>query len=173
VLAEFPGIPGVNLPNGPSRLPLWDYGPEFDRGIISNHPPVHVTGQEYPVQVPQVNEDGNEIAGLCPPDVAVPLGTYTGWNLRKVGFAEGDLLSMNGGFIPFARTRAEGEAKRDPRRSLEERYGDHEGYVQAVRRVVEQLMADGLLLAEDGARYVEAAQRKNPFDAAVPLGPLL
>ncbi len=173
VLARFPRIPGVNLPAGPSRLPLWDYGPDFDRGLVTQHPPVAVPGKEYPVQVPQVNADGNEIAGVCPPDVAVPLGTYTGWNLRRAGFAEGELLSMNGSFIPFARTRAERLAAGDPRPSLEERYGDHAGYVRAVQQAVERLVADGLLLPEDAERYVEAARRKNPFDPAVPLGPLL
>ena len=93
VLARFPRIPGVNLPPGPSRLPLYNYGPDFDRGIMSDLPPTPTPGKEYPVQVPQIDADGNERAGLRSPDVAVPLGTYTGWALRKPGFAEGDMLS--------------------------------------------------------------------------------
>jgi len=174
VLEEFPQIPGVNLPPGPSRLPRWNYGPDFDtKGIISNQPPTPVAGQEYPLQVPQVDPDGNEMAGLRTPDVAVPLGTYTGWNLRKPSFAEGDLLSMTGSFIPFARTRAERQVSGDPRPSVEERYGDHAGYLGAVTQAVDQLVADGLLLQMDGDRYVEAARRKNPFDPSVRLGPLL
>jgi hypothetical protein len=173
VLDEFPRIQGVNLPKGPSHLPRWDYGPDFERGIISKHPPEPVQGQEYPVQVPQVDGDGNEMAGLRTPDVAVPLGTYTGWNLRKPGFGEGDLLSMTGSFIPFARTRAERQATGDPRLSIEERYGDHAHYVQAVEQAVDQLVADGLLLPMDGERYVEAARHKDPFDPAVHRGPLL
>ena len=36
--------------------------------------------------------------------------------------------------VPFARTQAERMASGDPRLSLEERYGDHEGYVNAVAR---------------------------------------
>ena len=33
--------------------------------------------------VPQVDADGNEIAGIRLPDIAVPRGTFTGWNLYK------------------------------------------------------------------------------------------
>jgi len=172
VLDEFPSIPGVNRPAGPSRLPLWDYGPDFDRGIVSVLPP-RPTGKQYPVQVPRVNEDGNEVAGLRTPDVAVPLGTYTGWNLRKPGFAEGDLLSMNGAFIPFARTKDEREAAGDPRPSIEERYGSHDRYVRAVEECVGALVAEGFLLDSDAKRYISAARRKNPLDSGVRLGPLL
>ena len=40
--------------------------------------------------MPQIDADGNTIAGLRYPDIAVPLGTYNGWSLRKAGFAEGE-----------------------------------------------------------------------------------
>jgi len=125
------------------------------------------------VQVRQVDQDGNEVAGLRTPDVAVPLGTYTGWNLRKPGFGEGDLLSMNGSFIPFARTKAEREGRGEQRLSIEERYGSHEGYVRAVTQAVEQLLADRFLLDSDAERYIAATKRKDPLDPSVPLGPLL
>ena len=91
VLARYPKIPGVNLPKGPSRLPRYDYGPDFDnRGIMSVFPPAPVPGQEYPIRVPQIDADGNTLAGLRYPDIEVPLGTYNGWSLRKAGYAEGD-----------------------------------------------------------------------------------
>ena len=173
-LAQYPRIPGVNLPKGTSHLPRYDYGPEFDRcGIISEFPPKPVPGQEYPLGVPQVDADGNTVAGLRYPDVDVALGTYNGWSLRKAGYAEGEQFWNTGSFVPFARTRVEREASGDPRRSIEERYADHGGYVDAVRRASQKRVDEGLLLQEDADRFVAAAEARDPFDPATRLGPLV
>jgi hypothetical protein len=83
-----------------------------------------VPGKEYPIQVPQVDADGNDMGGVRYPDMQVPLGTYLGWALRKGGFGEGELLSTNGCIITFARTKAERDANGDPRLSIEERCGE-------------------------------------------------
>ena len=172
-LARFPQIRGVNLPATPSRLPYWNYGPDFERGIMSVFPPESMPGKDYPIQVPQVDADGNDMGGVRYPDMQVPLGTYLGWALRKAGFAEGELLSTNGCIITFARTKAEREANGDPRLSIEERYASHAAYVEAVSRAVDGLVKEGLMLPEDGERYIEAARKKNPLDPSVPLEPLV
>jgi hypothetical protein len=173
-VGRFPKIPGVNLPATPSRLPYWNYGPEFDeRGIMSVFPPEVVTGKEYPIQVPQVDADGNDMGGVRYPDMQVPIATYLGWALRKSGFAEGELVSTNGCIVTFARTKAEREAKGDPRPSVEERYASHEAYVQAVKKAVDDLVKEGFMLQEDGERYIEAARKKNPLDPSVRLEPLV
>jgi len=173
-VARFPKIPGVSLPATPSRLPYWTYGPDFDeRGIMSIFPPEKLTGKEYPIQVPQVDADGNDQGGVRYPDIQVPLGTYLGWAVRRTGFAEGELLSTNGCIVTFARTKAEREAKGDPRLSIEERYASHDAYVEAVKRAVDGLVKEGLMLQEDGERYIEAAQKRNPLDPSVPLEPLV
>jgi hypothetical protein len=172
-LARFPKIRGVKLPATPSRLPYWNYGPDFDRGIMSVFPPEAVPGKEYPIQVPQVDADGNDMGGVRYPDMQVPLGTYLGWALRKEGFAEGELLSTNGCIITFARTKAAREKNGDPRLSVEERYPSHTAYVEAVKRAVDGLVKEGLMLPEDGERYIEAAQKKNPLDPSKPLEPLV
>ncbi len=174
-LARYPKIPGVNLPtHGASRLPRYNYGPEFEeRGIMSVFPPEPYPGQEYPTRVPQIDADGNCIAGLRYPDVEVPLGTYNGWSLRKKGFAEGEQFWNTGSFVPFARTRAEREAKGDPRPSIEERYQDHEDYVNKVRACCERLVGERLMLQEDADLFVERARNLNPFDPSIPLGPLV
>jgi hypothetical protein len=174
VLARYPRIPGVNLPKGPSRLPRYDYGPEFDsHGIVSKFPPEAVLGQEYPVRVPSIDADGNGMPGLRYPDVEVPLGTYNGWSLRRSGFAEGDQFWNTGSFVAFARTRAERERSGDPRPSIEERYASHEAYVQAVARVCAEHVAKRLMLAEDAERFIAAARARNPLDPSVALGPLV
>ena len=173
-LARYPRIPGVSLPKGTSHLPRYDYGPEFDsRGIISEFPPKPIAGQEYPLGVPQVDADGNGIAGVRYPDVDVPLGTYNGWSLRKAGFAEGEQFWNTGSFVPFARTRAERLETGDPRPSIEERYGSHAEYVEAVRRSAASRVAEGLLLQEDAEAMVRAARERNPLDPSTRLGPLI
>ncbi len=114
--------------------------------------------------VPVTDADGNDTSGILLPDVAVPLGTYLGWNLRAEGFAPGQLCFLNGSFIPFEKTQAERLAKGDPRLSLEERYGDKATYVQQVTAAAIDLVARGLMLEEDIARETAKAQRTTAFD---------
>jgi hypothetical protein len=172
-LARFPRIKGVNLPAGPSRLPNYDYGPDFDKGYVSRFPPEPVPGREYPIQVSSFDSDGNDIPGLRYPDVEVPVGTHAPWALRRAGFAEGELLWNCGSFIPFARTKAEREANNDPRPSIEERYADHHDYVAKVAAACQRRVSERLMLQEDAERFVAAAKAKDPFDPAVELGPLI
>ena len=90
-----------------------------------------------------------------------PIGTYTGWNLRAEGYGAGDQCAGTGSFIPFARTRAERMANGDPRLSLEERYGDHAGYVRAVRNAAEELVRERLLLQADADEIVRQAEEST------------
>ena len=115
----------------------------------------------YRALVPQVDLDGNETSGILLPDIAVPLGTHTGWNLYKAPFPEGELCDRDGTYMPFPATRAERQAARDPRASLEERYGDHAGYARRVEEAVKRLVAERLLLAEDGAVFVAKAKSEE------------
>ena len=68
-LQAFPRVPGAGTPAWSSRLPLYDYGPGFDHGLVTEHPPKPAPGKEYVVQVPQVDEDGNDLGGLRSPDI--------------------------------------------------------------------------------------------------------
>jgi hypothetical protein len=169
----LPKVPGVNVPSEPSRLPLYDYGPDFTRGFVTEHPPKPVDAKEYTVQLPLVDADGNDLGGLRSPEILAPIGTHTGWNLRRAPFAEGDFASLMGSFVPFPRTKADRDASGDPRLSLEERYPSHDAYVSAVTQAAESLAADGLLLEEDVARYAAAATTRNPLDPDVKLAPLV
>lgn len=153
----FPQIPGVAYTGVASIRELYDYGPEFDRGIISIVPPVP-TGRVYPTLVPKVTADGIDRAGVRLPDIAAPLGTYTGWNLLTT--APKDECSAMGSFIPFAATKEQRLTTGDPRLSLAERYGTHSRYVKAVEAAADRLVAERLLLPEDASAYVEAAQNR-------------
>ena len=118
---NFPKVPGVKLPTEPSYAWRMDFGPDFkSKGIVSIEPPK--VAKPFPTLVPQVDRDGNETAGVRLPELAVPLATFTGWNLRdaKIG-APDEIQSMVGSFIPFARTKAgEGEDRRSTRPSIED-----------------------------------------------------
>ena len=53
-------------------------------------------------------------AGIRLPDVAVPLGTYTGWNLRTATSGpEGILTRLDGMYLPFATTKQQRLAQND------------------------------------------------------------
>lgn len=103
-----------------------------------------------PFLVPQADADGNDVAGIRVPEVAVPLATTTGWNFRspKVGNPS-TIYALLGSYIPFAATRAERQARRDPRPSIEERYRGQDEYIVKIRAVAESLIKGGLLLQED------------------------
>jgi Alpha/beta hydrolase domain len=108
-----------------------------------------------------VDRDGNEVAGIQLPPIAVPLGTYTGWNVYRAQPCE--LCDRDGSLIPFARTRSEREAASDPRPSLEERYGSRDIYAARVEATTTALVADRLLLPADADAYVKAARECDRF----------
>ncbi len=160
----FPRIPGVTANSLVNNMPVMARGPGFDplreSGLLAE-PPVARGSRLYDVRVPAVDGDGNETDGVRSAALQAPLGTYTGWNRRKAGFSEGDLCYLVGGFFPFARTRAERAASGDPRPSLEERYGDHAGYVAAVSAASARLSASGFLTPEDAARLRAEAEASD------------
>jgi len=108
--------------------------------------------------VPKTDADGNDLAGLRVPDISVPTATYTGWALRADGL---DGCDANGQRVAFAKTRAERLANHDPRRSLEERYVDHQGYVNAVKSAAANAVSQGFLLQADADTLITAAQASN------------
>jgi len=110
--------------------------------------------------VPQVDADGNGLAGIRMPELTVPLATYTGWNLFNDRSGPTDVLSsMQGSYIPLARTTAERKRSSDPRPSIEERYHDKDQYVALVSKAANALVSQGFLLADDVAAVVRNAAR--------------
>jgi hypothetical protein len=150
----FPPIPGVPYLGRIHEGDLMDFGPQAGEGILTMLPP-HRLGSPYPALVPKTDADGNTLAGVRLPDIAAPVATYTGWNLRKNPADEG--CDASGMVVPFARTKAERMASGDPRLSLEERYS-HESYVRAVAESAHDLERRRLLLDEDAERYIKAAE---------------
>jgi len=154
---RFPKIPGVHLPKEPYTVYRLDFGPDFrTKGIIDFEPPK--LGKPFPILVPQVDADGNEISGVRLPEQSVPLATYTGWNLRDASIgAPGVTYDMVGSFLPFPRTRADREKMGDPRPSIEERYKSREDYLQRVAAAAETLVRARLLMAVDVPKITDQA----------------
>jgi hypothetical protein len=157
---HFPKLAGVALPQHPSQAYHADYGPEFhSKGVVANEPPK--LGKPFPVLVPQTNGDGNEVAGVHSPELDVPLGSYTGWNLRspEIG-APGSLANMIGSFFPFERTKAERLKSGDPRPSIEERYVNKEDYLNKIEAAAYALSEKRLILARDIPGIREQASKR-------------
>jgi hypothetical protein len=155
----FPAIPGVRYPEVIQCPSALDYGPEFAaRGVITVEPP-RVLGR-YVVLVPKSGPDGNDLGTLPPPEVAVPLATYTGWNLRRrdVG-AEGMLASLMGSYLPLPRTSADRHKTGDPRASVTERYGSYEAYRRQFAASCADLTKHRYLLAEDAERLLKGREK--------------
>ena len=131
---RFPAIPGVAMP----------------QTIVG--PAIAGDGRVRPLPflVPQVDADGNEIAGIRLPEVAVPLATATGWNFRSAAAGNPtDIVSLLGAYTPFAKTRAERGGSRDPRPAIDERYRTRDDYLARVRKVIADLVERKYVLEED------------------------
>jgi len=158
----FARIPGVRFPDRIARPRRLDFGPDVGHGFIDELPPK--TGAPFGSFVPSIDEDGNEVPGIRGVELAVPLATFTGWNLRHPDQgAPGDLMSMMGSTLPFAATKAARETSGDPRPSIEERYGSRAGYLARVREAAARLVAQRHMLAEDVEAVVERAGRLWDF----------
>jgi hypothetical protein len=154
---HFPKVP--SLPFAEYMPGVWrmDLGSEYaSTRVITIEPPT--LGSPYAVLVPQVNADGNDEGGIRLPEVAIPLGTHTGWNVTTFplsGFRY--LAGLVGAFQPFPRTRDERIQSGDQRVSIQERYSSRSDYLNRVRRVANDLVRERFLLQADVESVVERA----------------
>ncbi|MEX1184692.1 MAG: alpha/beta hydrolase domain-containing protein [Gemmatimonadota bacterium] len=159
--AQFPAIRGVHAPTvvfAPLRI---DPGPRWYTDGIADHAPPR-TGPAFRTLVPAVDADGNERAGIHPPDVAVPLATLTGWNLRAREWgADGMLTRWMGSSLEFAATREERDARGDPRPSVRERYPTRDAYLERYDAAIRALIEQRLLLPDDAEALRGAAARRD------------
>ena len=148
---KFPAIPGVA---DPRIIP----GPGQIRGGKV---------EMLPHLVPQVDADGNDVAGIRAPDVSVPVATNTGWNFRSPSIGgSGEIVNLLGSYIPFARTRADREARKDPRRSIQERYRNEDDYLARLRAAAGELVKGRYLLPDDVDGVIERGRLQWQFVAA-------
>jgi hypothetical protein len=155
---RFPVIPGVMLPHHKRAAYQLDFSVE----------PPRIYG-EFVTLVPQVDQDGNETAGIRMPEVAVPLASNTGWNLRDAAIGSPtELYSMVGSWIPFALTRSQREQRQDPRLSVEERYPSKDDYVTKIEAAAESLLKRRYLLEQDLPRVRDRAAEEWNYIHSLP-----
>ncbi len=155
----FPAIPGVNRPHEANEAPRLDFGPNWQKGILSRQPPI--VGQPFPLLVPQVDADGNERDGVRLPEFAAPLATYAPWNLRDPSIGAPDQrVSFEASWIPFAKTAAERKQTGDPRLSIEERYKSREDYLARYTAALDELIKERWILPEDRAAVLERGEQE-------------
>jgi hypothetical protein len=129
--------PTIQAPQWPRTPRVLDFGADFtSNGIITIEPPKE--GAAYPILLPQVDQDGNERGGVRLPEIEVPLGVYTGWNLRSKSIGSSDrMIAFTGSFFPFSAAE------------ITRRYGDRVGYLTRVRAASAQLARRRFLLESD------------------------
>jgi len=152
--AAFPAIPDAHLPADHNVAYRLDFGAEWQKGIITVQPPV--VGKPFPVLIPQVDADGNELAGIHVPEISVPLATYTGWNLRDPGIgAPTQRLPFEGSFFAFPKDAAARAKSGDPRKSIAERYSTREIYLDQFTKATDSLIQQRWILPEDRAALIQ------------------
>jgi hypothetical protein len=160
---------------------VYDFGPgeDYDQesGIPTIQPPI--IKSVLPVYGARVNADGNETVTGMPTVLGdAPLGTYVGWNLATTGWygpsasngpgSVGQVFAgagNSGGYWPFWDTQANRIAAGDPRLSLEERYGTHDGYVCVVTAAVNKAVHQRFLLSSDAQTLISSATASNVLAA--------
>lgn len=159
----------------PAHVPLAGTG-RLSALFVTTHrdglPHVDLT-RPYVQRVPAVDADGNETAGIATPEVAVPLATYLGWNLRGPGHAEGEGCSAAGAALPFAVDAASRPAG-DARAPVSERYPTRADYLARIEAATEALVQQRLLLPLDAEQVYRAnAARVSPtlWPATPPTAP--
>jgi len=155
---KFPNISGVAVPHHKREAYRLDF---------SVQPPK--IGPAFPTFVPQVDPNGNELGGIRMPEVAVPLASYTGWNLRSPSIgASSELLGLLGSWIPFARSKGERIELGDPRSSVKELYASEQAYLDAIDRAAKNLVRSGFLLEPDLASIHDRAAKEWEFRRTLP-----
>jgi hypothetical protein len=155
----FPAIPGVNRPHEANAAYPLDFGAHWRDGILAIEPPK--VGEPFPVLVPTVDADGNERDGVRLPEIAVPLATYTGWNLRDplIG-APDQRVAFEVSYIRFPRTAEERQKTGDPRRSIAERYAGREDYLRQYAKAVDDLVKQRWIIPDDRESMMRRAEQE-------------
>ena len=145
--------PGTNL-----RPPRVDLGPRFWTEGVQDYVPPKTYGPRFVTLVPMIDDDGNPIGGIRLPRLAVPLGTFQGFNLRHASIgAPKYLKAFESSFWPFASTQPQREELEDSRRSIAERYRSKIDYVEQIKSHTNQLVDERLMLREDADAVIDFA----------------
>ena len=167
----FPDIPNYPFQgNQINFAELFDFGPDIDyrnqTGIVTIQPPI--IDRVLPSYAVKVDSDGNEFAGVRSTLLQAPLATYTGWNTFAAGVFKGQQCGLTASSFPFQETKAQRIAAADPRPSIEERYGTHQGYVCVVTNAANQAVKRRFLRSTAATTLIAQAQAGNVLTGITP-----
>jgi hypothetical protein len=167
----FPNIPKYPFQgNQINFAELFDFGPGIDlrdqTGIVTIQPPI--IDRVLPTYAVKVNSDGNEFAGVKSVLLQAPLATYTGWNTFAAGIYKGQQCGLTASSFPFQETKAQRIAAQDPRPSIEERYGTHQGYVCVVTNAANKSVRGRFLRESAATTLIAQAQAGNVLTDITP-----
>ena len=167
----FPNIPGYPFQgNQINFAELFNFGRDIDyddqTGIVTIQPPI--IDRVLPTFAVKVDPDGNEFSGVPSVLFQAPLATYTGWNTFATGIYKGQQCGLSGSSFPFEETKAARLAAKDPRPSIEERYGTHQGYVCVVTNAANDAVKHRFLRASAATTLIAAAQASNVLTDVTP-----
>lgn len=134
-LVAYETLNDTGSPKQPMRAWRVDYGSE---------PPV--LGKQFPLMVPAIGADGNELGGVKMPEVAVPLARYRGWNfVSDPNAPKGYVNDMVGSTLPFSPS------------DVKKRYETREKYQAQVREAASTMVKQRFLLEGDLEALVNRA----------------
>ncbi len=170
----FPNLSAITVPDGADATPvavsLNGVGLANQIYVTNYQGPTPAVdlGKSYKVLVPKVDANGNETSGILTPEVAVPLATYTGWNVRTAGHAVGEGCTSNGMALPFAVSKS-AKAATDSRATLADLYSGRADYAAKVGAAADALVKAGLLSDLDATHLYKAdAAKVSPALIAAP-----
>jgi hypothetical protein len=167
----FPNIPRYPFEgNQINFAELFDFGPDIDyrnqTGVIRIQPPI--VDRVLPTYAVKVDTDGNEFVGVKSVLLQAPLATYTGWNTYAAGIYKGQQCGLSASSFPFEETKAQRIAAADPRPSIEERYGTHQGYVCVVTKAANRAVTKRFLRSTAATTLITQAQAGNVLTDITP-----
>jgi len=127
-----------------------------DESVIPSIP----SNKFYVVHLPTSDDQGNDKGGVLMPDLAVPLATSKGYNIRKSGFVAGDQNGLSSSQLAFS-VLTSAKSASDPRKSAQELYTNKAGYKAAWDAAVDALATKKLLLPDDVTEYKNRVQNQN------------
>ncbi|NKB34931.1 MAG: hypothetical protein GKR91_17685 [Pseudomonadales bacterium] len=137
-----------------------NYGSRWaDERIIDQHPTS--SDHYYNPLVPATDADNNDLghSTILPPATAVPLATFTSWNMRAPDTgAERSLARLAGGYIPYAKDTVTALANRDQRNSIAGLYRSYDDYLEKYEASTDLLIEEGYLLAGFKEAYMNIAR---------------
>jgi hypothetical protein len=155
----FPAMPSLTAPATNAQGWDLDFGVNWRGGILSKQPPSLIGA--YPALVPQVDADGNDLGGVRLPEIAVPLATYTGWNLRSASVgASTERTAFLGSFVPLHRTKDEATKAHDPRLAIDSRYKSYEDYLNRFQKSLDELIGEHYILPGDRAQLISRSREE-------------